>query len=607
MPTEPYGRMELLRLSPRDGKELTRLNIMQGQILHGRVYKMEPYGPVADETADTGGVAKIALGSHLIEAVVSKSLPEGAQVTLQVLRITEDSFVLHLLSVEEPKVHAQDAHATVERDQIDLSAEVLDKMGAATQRLQTARAPADFSRIVESLDWAALPKPLAQAVRAAISAGFIEPGDLTANVPAMRVVLHQALEDFQNAVDNLPASVPEATRELAEAIDSLTALLRPMIASLPPTGIAVDESVAAIARALEDVAGMLRPTGGQISQPSVAAEPAGSVLPQAGGPTVDTAVLSAPASAETSDALPAAARADAAPPAGTGESAAARPGAPQQQTDSAGVTPGGSSGKSPPSAQLVSQAQLDALPSAAGEKSTGTFQTITSEGFARDRGQAAPAPSLERATGEEALAARAHPARFLLLGMRTLARLADEFALSRGLTVEQSGDLRAHAGRITSLADALEGTIIAPLLARPSDAGDLIARILLPLLFPGGYVHLGVLQPADEGGESRGEAPQEDTGDEGKTVGVIRIRTEALGTVRIRMDYREADEAARVSGQFVARRPTADAIRESLSSLVGALDARGVKSEGFRITALKTDDEEKPPPPSRAGGLDLKV
>jgi hypothetical protein len=190
--------------------------------------------------------------------------------------------------------------------------------------------------------------------------------------------------------------------------------------------------------------------------------------------------------------------------------------------------------------------------------------------------------------------------------MRTLAEIADRLASSKGLTIEQSGELRTHAARIASAADALEGAIVAPLLSRPIDVPDFIPRILISFMFAGGHAELAVLQPDGEGAGAGKEKPGGEGGGENRTIGVMRLTTEALGRIRVRMDYVEAEGASRVAGQFVAEADAADEIRRALPSLDRALDARGLKSEGFRVIGLKAGDESKPSS-NRAGGLDLRA
>jgi hypothetical protein len=219
------------------------------------------------------------------------------------------------------------------------------------------------------------------------------------------------------------------------------------------------------------------------------------------------------------------------------------------------------------------------------------------------------AVSLDQALGanEESTVARIHPARNLLVAMRVLATLAQRLADSRGWTVEQSTELRQHAGRIANSTDALEGALIAPLLGRSIDASDFLPRILFSFLFAGGNADLAVMQP-ERNGDSGGE-PDYDKEDRGqnRTIGVMRLRTEALGRIRILLDYAEMEGVSRVGGRFIASSETAEALRQSISGLDRALDARGLNSQGFRIIGLKAENENSRAPTNRAGGLDLKI
>ena len=585
-----YSHMEMFRLSPRDGKALSRLNLFEGQILHGRVYRMEPYGPSGEGSIDRGGIAKISLGSHLIDAAVSKSLPQGARVVLEVVKLADESFILKLISVEEAQTGGgKVAQAQVEPDLIDLSPEALEKIGQAVPRPQANADATVQQKLVELSEIADIPRDAAHVIRAAITQGFIEPADFTASVPTMRVVLHQAVEDFQAMLTNLlaPASASSEVTELIESINALIARIRPMIASLPATVVSANEEVALVAAAFREITGALRPVVQQAAEGTQSTAIVEGEQVSTEAQAASTRISTAGAETIVTNAKP-----------GTATDASQAPGVPKS-------TPAGQ--VQPASQQPITPGTLPAGPSASGS----TSQSIPGQIYAgpevkgTSSTDAAAASEQVSGTGDKSAAARVHPARNLLVAMRVLATLAQRMAESRGWTVEQSTELRQHAGRIANSTDALEGALIAPLLGRSIDASDFLPRILFSFLFAGGNADLAVMQP-ERNGDSGGDYEKEDS-EQNRTVGVMRLRTEALGSMRILLDYAETEGVSRVGGRFIASSETAEALRQSISGLDRALDARGLKSEGFRIVGLKTESENNPAPTNRAGGLDLKI
>jgi uncharacterized protein YoaH (UPF0181 family) len=585
-----YSHMEMFRLSPRDGKALSRLNLFEGQILHGRVYRMEPYGPSGEGLPDRGGIAKIALGSHLIDAAVSKSLPQGARVVLEVVKLADESFILKLISVDEAQTNGgKVAQASVEPDLIDLSPEALEKIGQAVPRPQANSDTVVQQKLVEIPELATIPRDAARVVRAAITQGFIEPVDFTASVPTMRVVLHQAIEDFQATLANLPTPASTSTEavEIVESINALISRIRAMIASLPATGMSADEEVAQVASALREIAGALRPVVQQVTDGS---RPAVVVESEEISSEAQTASKMTGEGAETI-------------------SANAKPEAVTDATQ-APVTP-----KSAPADQAQAGPQqvipdiLPADPSSAKPADSAISEQIPVTPGMKGTSAEDIAGSTEQVSGaaDESAPARMHPARNLLVAMRVLATLTQRLAESRGWTVEQSTELRHHAGRISNSTDALEGALIAPLLGRSIDVSDFLPRILFSFLFAGGNADLAVMQPEREGGGEGERDYEKEDGEQNRAIGVMRLRTEALGRMRILLDYAEADGVSHVGGRFIASTETAEAIRQSISALDRALDARGLTSVGFRIIGLKAEGENNRAPTNRAGGLDLKI
>lgn len=165
--------------------------------------------------------------------------------------------------------------------------------------------------------------------------------------------------------------------------------------------------------------------------------------------------------------------------------------------------------------------------------------------------------------------------------------------------------------RLSTLADAWEGTLLAPMLTHVLDVPDAIPRLLISILFPGGTVDLGVLQPdrTDEDSQ-QGKEGEEDEEGGGKQdfVGVIRLTTQGLGSLNVRLDYRETESDRLVSGRFGAEEEAVSVIRSSIPNLESALEARGISSGGFQVGALGLD-RRSPAKPSRAvsneNGLDV--
>ncbi len=622
--------MEIFRLSPTTGKALRHLNVMQGQILHGRVYRMERYGQsmregnagagsggkgASGEITDTGGIAKIALGSHLVEAVVSKSLPEGARVTLEVIKLADESFTLRLIEVLTAKsgdTAAQTSDggkpslAQPASDQIVLSPLAQESISDTSSQSSTVQNSAGKSqvdisptgRIVELPEFADLPKALVQNIRAAISEGFINPADFTVKIPTVRFAIQQAVDELQTTLAQLPQSSTAAVKELAESINSIIKMLRPLIVTIPAGGIEIGESIDVMAGVLKDIAAALKPslpaqTSGagtaEAGQASSRTQPAWS---SGTSPTVQS---NQPAQTSASPAQP-----------------ATSPTAPTAQTPGQTSVP-----VEPP--QVSAGLEKTGLPPPAD-----TARTIIDHGQIIDA-KGKPSSEIENASRDagDTRSQISGQSRNILFGMRMLATLADRIARAEGWNVEQSSVLQTHASHLSTLANALEGTIVAPIMAHAFDSPDLIPRLLLSLLFPGGHAEFGILQPDKSADSRHGKDESEDSrGDESRCVGVIRISTDGLGEVAAKLNYREIDEDGgderkiTVSGHFTARPDIADEIRSALNNLDNALDARGIESNGFRVIGLeapanneKLNDEtnDEPPSDNETGGLDIRI
>jgi hypothetical protein len=192
----------------------------------------------------------------------------------------------------------------------------------------------------------------------------------------------------------------------------------------------------------------------------------------------------------------------------------------------------------------------------------------------------------------------------VLFALRTLSALTGKLAKEDGLTVEQSAEISRHASRLTASADALEGTMLAPVLSRSLDIPDAIPRLLMNVLFPGGNVELGVMQIDPESGQDRRETPSSPK--ENRYAGILSLETPALGHLRVRLDYRESGDQGRVGGTFNADGDTVDILIAGLPSLERSLQARGILIDGFRVNDWnsKRASADRIRPPLK-GGLDI--
>jgi hypothetical protein len=566
--------MELIRLSPRTGDALTRLNVFEGQILHGRIYRAEPLEQAGTSGSGTN-LVKIALGSHLIEAIVSKPLPEGSHVVLEVLKLGDETLVLKLLSVESESqsgtggsVESQKLSSMVSAkpDIAELSFEAQGAVNQASSRYLPPQ-ESQSTRLVESPDWTALPKPLISMVRTAIAEGFIDPATFAARVPPAKTAIQAAVEDFQSAVlknaipQSSTAQVAASIKQTVESIQTLAGILRPIVASMPSGGVSVEESVAQIAKGLSELSATLQPSlTGTASETTLSSKS-------------DIVTSPSPAAQAQPSDQPAA---QTVPVAHEGSPQKAGPGSETMQPP--GTTP------SAPTAPAAASNVSDAVKVIQGNLQPAIDQeNISSEESGTAVASKQDASEVESDASQRA---QAQPTRELLFGLRTLSLLAERLASMRGWTVEQAAGFRAHASHLTTLSDAWEGTILAPMLARSLDVPDAVPRLILQLLFPGGAAEFGVLKP-ERSGEDAGREDAE-TPDEGEEeyIGIIRLTTEGLGHLSVRLDFTETGDGDIVSGRFNVERDASIAIRAGIPSLERALDARGIESAGFRVVQL---------------------
>ena len=203
----------------------------------------------------------------------------------------------------------------------------------------------------------------------------------------------------------------------------------------------------------------------------------------------------------------------------------------------------------------------------------------------------------------------------MLLGIRTLSLLTSRIVQARGWNIHESATFVNHASHLTTLADAYEGVLLAPLLTSAFETPDAIPRLLLSLLFPGGYGEVGIIQP--DGTHPDGSGSEESDRDDRRNncTGLIRLKTEGLGDLNVKLDFHgdaENEIPPRVSGTFHAEQFAADTLRTGIPALDRALDARGIISDGFNVreTGIGRQSLKTGIPARRtdmSGGLDIKV
>jgi hypothetical protein len=631
--------MEIVRLSPDTGEVLRRLNVFQGQILHGRVYKVEQIastGPTQKGDPGSRYLLKIALGSQLIEAIVSEEIPEGSKVTLEVLKLTDESLVLKLLEVDSgtkpsPEISTtKQAAISVEPDIAELSVAARDLGRSILSPPQLSTEPSTASKpaiseIVSPPDWTGLPPLAAKMIRAAIAEGFLDPARFTQKTPEIRAQLQTAVENLETSISGFRISTGSAN-DLVESLKVIIQAAKMSIETFPETSVPAGELSKPIADALIQSSTALKSPSQPVDSAQSGRTPAPAPAPLAGS-TVSTDTktpLSAPVrQSEPSTVL--------------GPKVEIRPGeaAPPAKeipaidiSGRAQSSPEASRSQTPETGRTISQdiqARIPAPP--AQPASTTVPASILQKGIPPASAKStelppAPAPAADsksplptlKPEGSTILETsragdlpRDVPAQRdpeALFALRTLAALTGKLAKEDGLTVEQSAEISRHASRLTSSADALEGTILAPVLSRSLDIPDAIPRLLMNILFPGGNVELGVMQIDPESGGERRETPS--GAKENRYAGILSLETPALGHLRVRLDYRESEDQSRVGGTFSAAGDTVDILIAGLPSLERSLQARGILTDGFRVN----DWNSKRAPADRItqprkGGLDI--
>jgi hypothetical protein len=587
--------MELLRLSPRTGEALRRLNVFQGQVLHGRVFRVEPIS--ASEGAGRAGfLVKIALGSQTIEAVVSQRLGEGESVKLEVLRLSEDSLVLRLLQAETAKPDRSPGAGSARPD----IAEWSETAQVAAGRLAKPDVPPaevfSKSALVEHPELGALPQRASQVLRAAINEGFIDASSLAARVPIARAVLHSAVEQLQLDIPSPTGhTLPPGLVELSDSIAALVRLIRPMVSALPIRSAEVGEAAGKTSGDLVELSAALRPA------PSIGPQNAATAVSPArqAGPAAQEGARQAP-DGPTTPGEPSAASRASEPALGraSGEQAAL----PRQGQ----VSPAPAPGTARPRVGIDAQRPTEPIADLPPMESTQAEMIAPASARKPDVGQDR---DIAQARDAEPREPPPHPARELLPALRVLASLAGRLAQASGWSTDQASVLSRHASRLETLADAWEGTLLAPLLTRSLDVPDAVPRLILSLFFPGGTAEFVVLRREPGGGRPSAEGEKREGGeDEGaECIGVLRLHSDALGPVSARLDYHEIEDVRRFGGRFSATGETARAMQASLPSLERALDAHGISCDGFRIVTLAAAEDEQPPRPGPPGGLDIQI
>ena len=570
-------------------------------------------------------LVKIALGSHLIEAVVDEMIPEGSKLTLEVLKLADDTLVLKLLEVDSSGRTVQDASARQSQglrpdqqgapDIADLSSRALEVLTGRTSvdSSRSSQIPPDL-KLVDSPAWASLPKNVAQVLRAAIAEDFIDPAGFTAKLPEAQAAIGAALDGIEKTIANAGAPADGESGSIIESIQALAKTIRSILNSLPDSMPRMDESAARIGQSLLHLSTTFSATSGSPAQlnatPSSAQLSQESLLstlsPQEAASSDEAAVTAKQAgdSASRQDSASqstATASRDADTTAQSAKAAAA--------SGKPAIVAVGDQAKpvvQPPIAQsLPPAASKPVAPSLAAAEEPAVSAGPIGGGDAKPGAEATSRDAASQQAQKPNQAT--HPARDMLLALRTLMTLTSILARRDGLTIEQSAELGRHAGRISAVSDAWEGTILTPMLTRSLDVPDAIPRLLLTLLFPGGDAQIAVLQ-TDKDTKGR---DQKETGSgegEGHYAGVIRLNTSGLGQIRVGLDYREVDDAPRVGGKFIATDETVDIIAAGLPSLERSLAARGISSDGFRV--IEPSHKRSEPgetPTGRSGGLDIHV
>jgi len=605
MPANSYGRMELMRLSPNTGKALTRLNVIAGQILYGKVYKMEAFTPgqqAASSGADpesaaklltAGGIAKIALGALLIEAIVSQPLPEGSSVKFEVIKLGEETFTLKLLEINgEPVGRSEPAKVSQGPDQAEWSSYVRDRIagegveiGPRTNNInnkpnQAASRIDDNIDFVKAPDLSGLPKSLVQAIRGAIIEEFINPADFTVNYDKVRSDLNELVGNAQGNIFKFMFHQSGKFSDLAKSFFEVTGQLVEAIKVLPAENINPAASPGTISSALNKLTPAL-----QAYMPEIAAEVSDQDETQVRTVTArsDEQAISKPGTDGAS-------------------THPAKSGAEILQSPKAGVPLPGTISQAPLLVKpgVISQPLTFSQEPASGPAGTPSKLEILNAVFSTPKPRfpnAAYVISKALDNIHEAEILRAADTRSILFGMRVLVKLSEQMMKMKGISIEDSESIGVYSTRLSQVSNALEGAMVAPLLTHIADSPDLVARLLLSFLFPGGSGELGIFQPMtwDGGGHGR-DSEGNDTQKHGTvpTIGIIRLSTEGLGDVGVRLEYTESGEKidGRLGGRFTANVESSKEIINGIPSLEAALDARGIKSGGFRVTEINPSSSE---------------
>lgn len=222
--------MELLRLSPATGEVLSKLNLFQGQIIHGRVFRVEPAGQhssfssvLSQDGSRRDFILRIAFGSHLIEALTDHEIPEGSKVKLEVSRLDDNSMVLKLLDIDPPDYSRNQPVSNSSRTPVD-SALITGKTDPgihspkissnAVQRDSFAESPVYYTD-------SSSPEILNRVIKSALSEGFINPARFNIQPLNIRNALQSALNNLEKTLNADMKLISQENFHLTDSIKNI--------------------------------------------------------------------------------------------------------------------------------------------------------------------------------------------------------------------------------------------------------------------------------------------------------------------------------------------------------------------------------------------------
>ena len=289
MTNSSFGYMELFRLSPSTGEILSKLNLFQGQILYGRVFRSEPVTQTDSSSQNSIDPAnnfllKIALGSNLIDALVSEPIPAGSRLTLEVIKLANESLVLKLLDVDSSGKPVQTGRQDISTpDSAELSPQALGtKLPQIPSPAQTTSTPL-AENIVSSPSLAGLPRSAVQVIRAAIAEQFVDPVTFSARLPEAKASIQAVMDQLDTTVSKAASTAPD----LAESVQTIIQISRSILKALPDSQPTVSEIPSQTSDTLINLSSILRPSSTPVQNSAVTSaqpdeiNPAPSQIPQA--------------------------------------------------------------------------------------------------------------------------------------------------------------------------------------------------------------------------------------------------------------------------------------------------------------------------------------